>query len=62
MSEKKRPTTEDFEAAINKAIGAVPGVGDMDEHEYCEVVGGALDSILTGVNMRQQELAEEDDD
>ena len=58
----KSPTADDFVKAINAAINSVPGVRDLPETVYCEEVGGALDSILSGINMRQDEVEDDDEE
>ena len=57
-----KPTDDDFVEAIQNAISRVPGVNNLEEAEYCELVGGALDVVLTGIKMREEELENEEDD
>lgn len=60
---KSRPTITDVtvERAVQQAIHDIPGINDLPEAVYCEVVGSGLDAVLTGIKMREEELKTEDE-
>lgn len=53
-------TVEDTERALRSALAGVPGLHELDDAAYCEVVAEALGNILDSVRARAEEL--EDDD
>lgn len=67
MSKKKvKPVEQSWadkiELAVRDAIHRIPGLSNISEAEYCEAVSDALDVIKTGVEMRAQELEQDDTD
>lgn len=50
----------EVERAIRNAIHGVPGIRELPEATYCEIVAEALDAVMTSIKMRAAELEEGD--
>lgn len=50
-----------IERAIRKAVDAIPGIREITESHYCEVYLEALDVIKAGLEMRQEELENDEE-
>lgn len=53
---------EKIEQAIREALANVPGLDNLTEDSYCEVVLEGLDLVSTGIQMRLDELNADEDD
>jgi len=53
--------TDKIEKAVKEAIARVPGIQQLSEKAYYESVSEALELILEGVNMRLEELSEDEE-
>lgn len=60
MARKQTDFVTLTERAMRKAIAEVPGLSNVDEAEYCEIVLGALDLIREGTQMRADELGRDE--